>query len=179
MEFQSVIEKRRSVRKYDSSKKVSKEQIEELIQAAIYAPTWKNSQTGRYYVAYTDEAIAKVRGALPGFNANSSEGASAYIITTFVKDRSGYERDGSPTTELAHNEWGAYDLGLANENIVLKAEDMGLASLIMGIRNIDGLKSLFEIPDDQIIVSVISVGYPADEPKMPKRKNVADVAKFL
>ena len=42
MEFQKVIESRRSIRKYDAEKKVSEEQIREMIQAAIYAPSWKN-----------------------------------------------------------------------------------------------------------------------------------------
>ena len=45
MEFQNVIESRRSVRKYDGSKKVTKEQVESVIAAAIEAPSWKNSQT--------------------------------------------------------------------------------------------------------------------------------------
>ena len=35
MELQKVIETRRSVRKYDASRKVTKEQISEIVQAAI------------------------------------------------------------------------------------------------------------------------------------------------
>lgn len=46
MEFQTVLENRRSVRSYDDSKKVTKEQINEIVEAAIQAPSWKNSQTG-------------------------------------------------------------------------------------------------------------------------------------
>lgn len=49
MEFSQLIEERRSIRHYDESKKVTKEQIEEMVQAAIQAPSWKNSQTARYY----------------------------------------------------------------------------------------------------------------------------------
>ena len=49
MEFQTVLENRRSVRSYDDSKKVTKEQINEIVEAAIQAPSWKNSQTARYY----------------------------------------------------------------------------------------------------------------------------------
>ena len=49
MEFQTVLENRRSVRSYDASKKVTKEQINEIVEAAIQAPSWKNSQTARYY----------------------------------------------------------------------------------------------------------------------------------
>ena len=39
MEFSQLIEERRSIRHYDASKKVTKEQIEELVQAAIQAPS--------------------------------------------------------------------------------------------------------------------------------------------
>lgn len=41
MEFSQLIEERRSIRHYDESKKVTKEQIEEMVQAAIQAPSWK------------------------------------------------------------------------------------------------------------------------------------------
>ena len=51
MDFNDVIKSRRSIRKYCAGKSVSKEQIEELIKAAAYAPSWKNSQTARYYCA--------------------------------------------------------------------------------------------------------------------------------
>ncbi len=178
MELQSVLNARKAIRKYDSSKKVSKEQLTELIEAAILAPTWKNSQTGRYYVAYSQEACEKARKCLAEFNVKNTEGASAYIIATAKKNRSGYERDGSPTTEHEHNEWGVYDLGLESENILLKAADLGLGTLVMGIRDADALRREFDIPEDQIIMAVISVGYPAIDPERPKRKTVEDIAVF-
>ena len=49
MEFQNLIEKRRTVRKYAEGNTVSKEDILAMIKAAQEAPSWKNSQTGRYY----------------------------------------------------------------------------------------------------------------------------------
>ena len=42
MELQAVMEKRRSIRNYNPERKVTKEQLEELIKAASYAPSWKN-----------------------------------------------------------------------------------------------------------------------------------------
>lgn len=179
MEFQKVIEARRSIRGYDETKKAGREIIEEIISAAILAPSWKNSQVSRYYAAVSEEAMDKVRDQLPAFNAANTKGASALIVTSIVKDRSGYERDGSPTTELSHNEWGIYDLGLATENMVLKAADLGLGTLIMGIRDAEGLKKVLDIPENEMVVAVISLGYPLTEPAMPKRKSVEDVAKFF
>lgn len=179
MDFNTVVKARRSIRKYDPSKKVSREQVEELIQAAIYAPSWKNAQTSRYYAAMSQEAMEKVKSAMPEFNNNSVKDASALIVTTVVANRSGYERDGRPTTEFDHNQWGIYDLGLANQNLLLKAADLGLGTLVMGIRDCDILRTALEIPEDQIIVSVIAVGYSAAEPEMPKRKTVEDVLKVL
>ena len=48
MEFQNLIEKRRSVRKYVERNTVTKDEILSMIKAAQEAPSWKNSQTGRY-----------------------------------------------------------------------------------------------------------------------------------
>lgn len=63
--------------------------------------------------------------------------------------------------------WGYYDLGLASENLVLAATALGLGTLIMGIRNAEGLRKLLNIPEEQQIVSVISVGVRILNPKCP------------
>ena len=112
---------------------------------------------------------------LPEFNANNVEGASALIVTAVVKNRSGYERSGEPTNELG-NGWGVYDLGLANENLLLKAAEMGIGTLVMGIRDEKKLHEILSIPEEQMVVSVIGVGYGTVLPDMPKRKSVEDVA---
>ena len=50
MELDAVLRERRSMRKYQPDRKVSREQVEEILKAATLAPSWKNSQTARYYV---------------------------------------------------------------------------------------------------------------------------------
>ncbi len=179
MEFQKVIESRRSMRKYNPEKKVSEEMIRELIDAAIQAPSWKNSQTARYYCVLSEKMLETVkRECLPEFNQRNCKDASAIIVTAYKMNKAGFEADHeTPTNELG-NGWGIYDLGLHNENLILKAADLGLATLIMGIRNVDKLRELLNIPEEQQIVSVISVGYPADEPKRPVRKSIDDIAVF-
>ena len=74
------------------------------------------------------------KDCLPKFNSNSVENAPVLIITSFVKNSSGYEKNGEETNELG-NGWGFYDLGLHNENLLLKAKDLGLDTLVIGIRD--------------------------------------------
>ena len=85
---------------------------------------------------------------------------------------------GSPVNE-AGDGWGCYDLGLQNENLVLKAAELDLGTLIMGIRDEPAIREYLKIPETEIIVAVIAVGYPAAEPSMPKRKAVEEIAAFL
>ena len=177
MELTKVMEIRRSMRSYDADKKVTKEQMEQILKALQLAPTWKNSQTGRYYVVLSEEKLEKVRTlGLPEFNQKNSAGA-ALIVTTFVRGESGF-MNGEPANEMGDH-WGAYDLGLQNAYLVLKASELGLDTLIMGIRNADALREELNDPDDEEIAAVIAVGYRAKEPTFNARKDLNEIAKFF
>ena len=118
-----------------------------------------------------------VREALPEFNRKNSENASAYIVTTVVLNRSGFDKDGTAVTEIG-NGWGYYDLGLNNMALLLKATELGISTLVMGIRDGEKLRKEFDIPKTEAVVSVIAVGYTDSEIVRPKRKSVEDFAKF-
>lgn len=178
MEFQKVLETRRSVRNYDSSKAVDQQTVRELLEAVILAPSWKNSQTSRYYCVFSED-VRKIiiHDCLPAFNGNSVKNAPVLIISTFVKNCSGFERSGEPTNEIG-NGWGFYDLGLHDQNLLLKATDLGLDTLVIGIRDQDKIRELLDISDEEIIVSVIAGGYGTEKTTMPKRKLVDEIARF-
>ncbi len=179
MEFQEVVLSRRSIRSYKEGVKVTEAEMKEMIACAQQAPSWKNSQTGRYYVATSETAMAKIAAeALPEFNAANCRNASALIVTTFEKTRAGFTREGVAENELG-DEWGAYDLGLQNALLVLKAREMGYDTLIMGIRDGAALRGILSIPDSQEVVAVIAVGKRVDDVAAPKRKPTEDVAKFF
>ncbi len=178
MEFMELVESRRSIRAYKADTKISEETILEMVRAAQLAPSWKNSQTARYYVVMSEDKLKEVRETcLPEFNANNCVNAPALIITTFETKRAGFDREGNPDNELG-DKWGAYDLGLQNENLLLKARELGLDTLVMGIRDADKLREVLGIPESQDVVAVISVGYREVDPPMPKRKAVEDIVKF-
>ena len=179
MEFQTLIENRRSVRKYSSHTNITKEQIQQLVQVALEAPSWKNTETGRYYCVLSEEIVNKIReNCLPGArNAEKSEHA-ALIVTTFVHNRAGFQTDGTPDNELG-NGWGCYDLGLQNANLILKATDLGLSTLIMGLREADKLREILSIPETETIAAVIAVGKAAEEPTRKPRKSLGEITKFF
>ena len=171
MEFNKLVEIRRSCRKYKQAD-VLQADIEKIIETTLMAPSWKNSETGRYYVALSEDAIKEVYDSLPGFNQNSSKNA-AYIITTFKKGISGLGSDGP---SKAGDIWGGYDLGLQNAYMCLKASELGYDTLIMGLRDEDRLREYFNISDDEIVLPVIAIGKKDGDIKLnPRSKKVDDV----
>lgn len=179
MEFKTLVESRRSTRAYKENVVIPVSELEEIIKCAQEAPSWKNSQTGRYYVVSDEKKLDEVRkAALPEFNQNNSKNAAALIVTAFEANRAGFERDGNPTNEIG-NEWGAYDLGLQNMLICLKAKELGYDTLIMGIRDTEVLRKELEIPESQHVVAVIAVGVGEKESSRPARKELKDVAHFF
>lgn len=177
MELQQAIESRRSIRKYEK-KTVGKEQIEAIIAAAIEAPTWKNSQTGRYHVIMDPNVLEQLKwDGLARFNGENVEDAPVLIVETFVKNRSGFEKNGDPSNELG-NGWGCYDLGLQTMNLLLKATELGLGTLIMGIRDEKRIRTILSIPEEETIVAVLAIGYAAIDPLKPKRKQVEEITTY-
>ena len=179
MEFQTLIEQRRTVRKYSPDTNVTREQIQELVKAAQEAPSWKNTETGRYYCVMSEDMKLRLRQECLGYANNDVKTEhAALIVTTFVHDHAGFQKDGTPDNEIG-NGWGCYDLGLQNENLILKAEELGLSTLIMGLRDADKIREMLSIPEEETIVSVIAIGKAAEEPSRPKRRELDEVLKFF
>lgn len=173
MDAQTCILTRRSVRQFEE-KPVSHGDIEQIVKLASYAPSWKNTQISRY-IAIEDPAVQQDiidRFCLSGAN-NPAIIASAPVLIaqTFVKNRCGYERDGTFTTDRGEG-WQYYDCGIAAQTFCLAAHDLGLATVIMGVFDRKGLQEYLQIPEDQELMALIALGYPAQIGPAPKRKEV-------
>lgn len=177
MEFNQVLEGRRSIRAFAAGQKVERKVVEELLRRASLAPSWKNSQSARYYVAMTPEKVQAVRECLPAYNQKSSQNAPVLVVTAFEKGNAGFI-EGTASDSLG-DAWGCYDLGLSNENFVLAAAEQGLGTLIMGLRDEERLAALLGIPGSQQVVAVIALGYPDASPSMPPRKKLDEIAQFF
>ncbi len=177
MKFSELIEARRSVRKYAKAE-ISKDEMAKIVEEALNAPSWKNTETTRYYAAIGEDAKAKIwSDALPSFNSASSANAAALVAVTFVPGESGYLGD-TPADELREM-WGAYDCGLASSYFILAAKNHGWDTLIMGIRDTAKVKSILGIPEKEILMSVIAVGKSAQPYFKNPRKPVAEVLKMM
>ncbi len=175
MEFKTLIDERRSVRKYTEG--IDHEALAGILREAQRAPSWKNQQTARCYAVETPEILEDLRAAaLPSFNRNSSAHA-ALIVTTYVKDVVGFG-DGAPVNEIG-NGWGAYDLGLHDAYLILAAKNAGYDTLIMGIRDADVIREKLGIPRSEEIMSVIAVGKSGEAPSLRPRKAMEEVVRFF
>ena len=175
--FDDVLATRRSIRDFDSSKEVTEAQVRDILAAAQDAPSWTNSQPSRYYVAISPDKADAVRELIGERNKQSTKGAPVFIVSTFVKGLSGFSR-GKIFNEIGDG-WGAYDNGLGNAYLVLKARAMGFDTLIMGMRDSDALRALFGIPEGEEVMAVIALGHRASDPVKPTRKPLDEIAKFF
>ena len=173
--FDEVLTTRRSIRSYDATKKISEQEVRQLMEAVQEAPSWANQQPTKYYVAISPEKLAAVQDMVGG-NKDRIKDAPVLIVSTFEKGKSGFFR-GNPANEVGDG-WGAYDNGLSNCYLVLQARAMGFDTLIMGMRDADKLRALFNIPESETVMAVISLGYRAAEPVQPRHRPLDEVVKF-
>ena len=174
--FDDIVASRRSVRDYEAGTSITEAQVRTLIATSMEAPTWANTQTTRYYVAMSEDKVAAVKELIGQGNARNTANAPVMIVSTFVKGQSGFGR-GNQANEVGDG-WGAYDNGLSNAYFILKAREQGFDTLIMGMRDSDGLRKIFGIPDTEQVMAVISLGKRASDPRRPDRKPIDEVVKF-
>ena len=171
-----VFASRRSIRAYDAEKIITEVQVRELLKATQNAPSWANYQPAKYYAAISKEAHDAVLDLI-GFNKERVANAPVLLVSTYERGKSGFLQ-GQQTNELA-DEWGAHDNGLSDAYLILKARAMGFDTLIMGMRDAEGLRALFNIPENETIMAVIALGYRAEEPRDPVHKPLDDFVKFF
>lgn len=177
MELQAVLEGRRSVRKFQD-KAVAPEILAQLADAAAMAPSWKNSQVTRYYAVTDPHKRQEIIDSMPSFNRPACQSAPVILVSSMVKNRSGYERDGSFATPKEKG-WQMFDCGCSNMALVLKAYELGLGTVIMGYCDEQAAAKAAGIPDTEEVASIIALGYPAETPQMPKRKMSDQILRII
>lgn len=174
--FDQLVSQRRSVRSYDATKKITEDEVRTIIATAQEAPSWANVQSTHYYAVMSEEKLNALQ-PLMGQNAKNTADVNVVIVTTYKRGESGFF-DGKASNEIGDG-WGAFDNGLSNAFLILKAKDMGFDTLIMGLRDADGLHRLLDIPSDEVVTSVIALGYGKAVPNRPVRKQLHEILRFF
>ncbi|MBR5730262.1 MAG: nitroreductase family protein [Prevotella sp.] len=177
MTLDEVVQRRQSIRSYDGSA-VTKDEIVQMVKCAQMAPSWKNSQTSRLHVVLSADKLleARQKGML-GRNFEKTEGVGALVVHTFLGNVAGHDLHGHPDNELG-NGWGCYDAGAFSMLFQLKASELGFDTLVIGIRDADGLRTVLGIPEDEVITAAIAVGKRKEDANRPPRKPFDEIVRF-
>ncbi len=179
MEVKTCITQRRSIRKFKDTP-IDDALLKEVIEEASYSPSWKNTQITRYIAVKDSELKKKIAACTSAYPHNGEiiESAPAVILVTFIKNRSGFERDGSYSTDR-NDGWQMFDTGIATQTLSLALSDKGVGSVIMGIFDRKKIEELLELSEDRELACVIPIGYPDESPVAPKRKTVDDLLTII
>ena len=180
MELMTAVKERRSVRKYEE-RPVPHEVIEEIIEAARYAPSWKNTQVPGYVLVESPELKEKISSGEYSFgftyNRKALINAPQIMILTYKKGISGFEKDGSFSTPKGAF-WEAFDCGSAAQTFCLLAHERGIGTVIQGYFDDAKLAELLELPEGVSVGAVIPMGYIGEENKAPRRREVSELLSY-
>lgn len=150
MEFNDVIRKRRSIRKYKKDQ-VPRARILEIIEAARLAPSASNRQPWHFILVSDSDTKAKME--LPPWAAEAP-----WVIVGCA------DENASPS-------WHSHDFMIAFEHLILAATNLGLGTCWMGWMGRDQkLKEVLGIPQHVKVVAVTPLGYPDEQPAPAARK---------
>lgn len=150
-----ILRNRWSPRAFDPTKRVSREDIMALCEAARWAPSSSNSQPWRYIVwdrFHNESAWKKGFECLDNFNNKWVQSAPVLILSLAKK----HAKDGR------FNRHHQHDTGAASISICLQAASMGLQAHQMAGFSKTKLMESFSIPDEFEPMSMIAVGYQSE-----------------
>ena len=143
--------KRRSVRKY-IDKEIPAEMLHDLLEAAMAAPSARATDPWHFIVITERETLNRMTSSLPNGKMLLTAPTALLVCGDMNRALEGFES------------YMLQDVSAAVENILLAAPALGLGSCWLGIhprRNrMDGIRSLFSLPDHIIPVAGIALGWP-------------------
>ncbi|MBR5559439.1 MAG: nitroreductase family protein [Oscillospiraceae bacterium] len=174
MDFSQVLTRRQSCRSYDPRREVSKEDVLACIEAAGLAPSACNSQP-YYFTVCTGEFGRAVAKACTGMGMNKFALDAPCLI---VVREAPYNKTAAVGSKFKNQDYRSIDIGLAVSQLVLEAQNRGLATCILGWFDEKKLKDLLDT--DAHIRLVITLGYAKEGDPLRKksRKEIEKIVEF-
>ena len=155
MEVKEALLKRRSIRKF-KDEKISEELINELLIAAMSAPSACNKKPWEFFVITNEEKLQELKKAS---RFARYDAPLAIVVCGNL----------SKALPMQLADYWIQDLSAATENILLRAVDLGLGAVWCGAhpqkRVEDNLRKSLDIPSNQIPLNIIYIGYPDEFPE--------------
>lgn len=152
--FKDLVMKNRSYRRFYADKKITNDQLKELIELVRLTPSAANLQPLKYILISEEEINKKVYDTLKwaGYLKDwdgpiESERPTGYII--MLRDKNISQKQ-------------SIDEGISAQTICLGAAERGLGCCMIGSINKTKLIEILNIPDNFDIVLVIALGYPKE-----------------
>lgn len=149
MNFLDLVKDRYSCKKF-SDKKVDREILSRVLEAGRLAPTAKNLQEQKIYVAESDEALSKIDGVTP-----CRYGAPTVLVVAFDKENTFTYPGGKYDS-------GKEDAAIVATHMILGAASEGLDSCWVNAFDPDKLASALELPANEEILCLIDLGFKAE-----------------
>ncbi len=142
---------RRSIRRY-RDKPIRREVIDDLIRAAMAAPSAGGEQPWHFVVIEQRETL----NAIPEYHEYSAmlRGAAAAIVVC-----------GDEALEVYKGFW-VQDCSAATQNLLLAAYGNGLGAVWLGVHpvaeRVTKTQELLKLPPSVIPLAIVALGYPAE-----------------
>ncbi len=148
MELKEAIKLRRSVRKFESTP-VEREKVEEMLRAAMQAPSAHNQQPWEFLVV-EDRDKLKELSQVHQFATPLAEAPLGIVVLLNRR-------------QLKAEPFWQQDIAAAVQNMMLQAVDLGLGTVWMGIapveHNMARVKEMCQLPEDVEAFGLFAVGY--------------------
>ena len=155
------IHARTSIRSY-LPKEVEEKKVEQLLRAAMAAPTATNKQPWAFIVIKEKEVLNELGSTLPYAKMTKEAPLAIVVCGDLTKAISG-----------AGSDYWVQDASAATENLLLAAQGLGLGAVWTGVypikERVKEVQKILHLPEYIIPLNVVPVGYPAENP-LPKDK---------
>ena len=167
MEFDDIIKKRTSVRKF-SDIKLEQEKLNKILEAGRLAPTAKNNQPIKIYVVNSNEGIEKIDMA-----SKCRYGAQTVLIVCGSKEEA-YHKENYTTAEM--------DSCIVATHMMLEATNIGVDNIWIESFDENILREEFQIPNGYTPFLLMPLGYKAEDcpmnPLHDKRKALEEIIEY-
>ena len=155
MSFIDIAKTRYACRKYQN-RKVEKEKLDKILEAAQVAPTAANCQPQKLIVLQEKESLEKLSKAAGIYDA-----PLAIIVCGDINRAWTRPFDGKKHHDI--------DTSIVTDHMMLQATELGLGTVWVCYFKPDIIREEFHLPDNLEPISILVIGYPQGEAASPDR----------